>query len=369
MTISLVRLHAQIFKELLSVLRDPRSRFVLIAPPLMQLLIFSFAATLDVNRADLAVLNRDGGPVAHEFVSQLAAASFVNEIRYLHSAPEAQAMLDKREVLAVIDIPQSFSSDHAGSRSPAIQLIVDGRRPNAGQIVQGYLTELAIRVNATVESRSIDADPVAVRHWFNPNLTYRWFIVPSLSGILSTFIALLVTSLSIARERELGTFDQLLVSPSTTIEIIIAKTVPALAIGTALGLVMISAAIVVFAVPFHGSFLVLLLSLMLFILSMVGIGLMISSVCSTQQQAILGTFAIGVPTVLLSGFATPVENMPVALQWIAQAIPLKHYLVIVQGSFMKALPVGDVFANAWPMALIAATTLSAATLLVRSKLQ
>jgi ABC-2 type transport system permease protein len=210
---------------------------------------------------------------------------------------------------------------------------------------------------------------VAVRHWFNPNLTYRWFIVPSLAGILATFITLLVTALSIARERELGTFDQLLVSPCTPGEIIVAKMVPALLIGTVLAGVMVTAGILAFRVPFTGSLPLLLLSLIVFILSIVGIGLMISSVCATQQQAILGTFAVGVPTVLMSGFATPVENMPVVLQWAAEAIPLKHFLVIVQGSFMKGLPPAEVLANAWPMALIAVVTLGVATVFVRSRLQ
>jgi ABC-2 type transport system permease protein len=183
------------------------------------------------------------------------------------------------------------------------------------------------------------------------------------------FVTLLVTSLSIARERELGTFDQLLVSPCTTTEIIVAKIVPALLIGTALGLFMATAGIFGFRIPFTGSFPLLLASLLLFIVSIVGIGLMISSVCSTQQQAILGTFTVGVPAVLMSGFATPVENMPRVLQWLAQAIPLKHYLIILQGSFLKALPPSEIFAHAWPMAVIAVVTLSAATFFVRGKLQ
>ncbi|MFP5511460.1 MAG: ABC transporter permease, partial [Alphaproteobacteria bacterium] len=167
---------------------------------------------------------------------------------------------------------------------------------------------------------------------------YRWFIVPGLTGILALFSSLLITSLSIARERELGTFDQLLVSPTSTPEIIISKSLPALAIGTGLGLFMISAGVFLFGIPFTGSFALLLASLVLFIASVVGIGLMISAVSMTQQQAILGAFAIGVPAVLMSGFATPVENMPVVLQWLAQAIPLTHFLIIVEGSFLKAMP-------------------------------
>jgi ABC-2 type transport system permease protein len=208
-----------------------------------------------------------------------------------------------------------------------------------------------------------------VRYWFNPNLRYRWFVVPALAGILAMFGALIVTALSIARERELGTFDQLLVSPAKPLEIIVGKTVPALVIGSALGTLMIGAGALVFRVPFTGSFVMLWLLMVLFILSVVGIGLMISSVCQTQQQAVLGTFAIAVPTILMSGFATPVENMPYALQLLSHADPLKHFLIIIQGSFLKAPPLSVLWANAWPLAAIAAVTLTAAALFVRGRLQ
>jgi len=208
-----------------------------------------------------------------------------------------------------------------------------------------------------------------VRHWFNPNLVYRWFIVHGLAGILALFSSLMITSLSIARERELGTFDQLLVSPSSTPEIIISKSLPALAIGTVLGLLMIASGVWLFQIPFTGSFWSLLASLALFILSVVGIGLMISAVSATQQQAILGAFAVGVPAVLMSGFATPVENMPVLLQWLAQAIPLTHFLIIVEGSFLKAMTFRDIFASLWPLAVIALVTLTMATVFVRGRLQ
>jgi ABC-2 type transport system permease protein len=210
---------------------------------------------------------------------------------------------------------------------------------------------------------------VAVRNWFNPNLVYQWFIVPGLAGILAFFSALMLTALSIARERELGTFDQLLVSPASTLEIIVSKSLPALAIGTVLALLMVGAGAVLFGIPFAGSFWLLLAGLVLFILSVVGIGLMVSAVSATQQQAILGAFAIGVPAVLMSGFATPVENMPVALQWLAQAIPLTHFLEIVHGSVLRATPAADLLASLWPLALIALVTLSMAVVFVRGRLQ
>ena len=302
-------------------------------------------------------------------MARVGAADFVSELRTVHSPDELRGLIDRRKVIAAIDIGPEFSRDIAAGNTGAAQVIVDGRRSNAGQIAVGYLNTIAADVGADARRTTRNASPVVVRHWFNPNLIYRWFVVPALSGILVFFSALMITALSIARERELGTFDQLLVSPTTTLEIIVAKTMPALAIGAVLGLMMIAAAAFAFGVPFEGSFWLLLPSLLLFILSVVGIGLMISSVSATQQQAILGAFAIGVPAVLMSGFATPVENMPTVLQWMAQAIPLKHFLVIVEGTFLKAMPASDIIANTWPLAVIALVTLTLATIFVRSRLE
>jgi len=366
---ALSRLRAQFIKEVLSILRDPRSRMVVFVPPLLQLLVFAFAATLEVRNVDIAVHNQDAGRWSHELMTRLDSAEFVREVRLVASNQELRALIDQGKVIAALDIPADFSRAIAAGDSGHVQVLVDGRRSNSGQITVGYLSTIAADVGAEVRLEAAPPVPVVVRNWFNPNLIYRWFIVPGLSGILALFSALLITSLSIARERELGTFDQLLVSPTSTPEIIISKSVPALVIGTALGLMMIAAATVLFRIPFSGSFSLLLVSLVLFIFSVVGIGLMISAVSATQQQAILGAFAIGVPAVLMSGFATPVENMPTLLQWLAQAIPLTHFLIIVQGSFLKALPLSDILASLWPLAIIALVSLTMATVFVRGRLQ
>ena len=369
-TFDFTRLRAQFIKEALSILRDPRSRMVVFVPPLLQLLVFAFAATLEVRNVDIAVHDQDAGRWSHELVTRLDSAQFINEVHHVTSSQELRGLIDRGKVIAALDIPVDFSRAIAAGRSGEVQVLVDGRRSNSGQITVGYLSSIAADVGAEVSSDAVPSAPVVVvRNWFNPNLTYRWFIVPGLSGILALFSALLITSLSIARERELGTFDQLLVSPTSTPEIIISKSLPALAIGTGLGLLMMGAAVGLFRIPFSGSFWLLLASLVLFILSVVGIGLMISAISATQQQAILGAFSIGVPAVLMSGFATPVENMPTLLQWLAQGIPLTHFLIIVEGSFLKAMSPGDILASLWPLALIALVSLTMATVFVRGRLQ
>ena len=363
------RLRAQIVKELLSILRDPKSRYLLVVPPILQLLIFSFAATLELQHVEIGLYNRDAGRWGYELAARVGASRFVRRVVPARDENAVRDLIDRREVLAVLVIPETLSRDIAAHRPASVQVILDGRRANGGQVLLGYLNAIAGDLGIEGSSRGGGRELAAVRHWFNPNLDYQWFIVPSLGGVLVMFITLAVTALSIARERELGTFDQLLVSPCTPMEIIIAKIVPAMLLGLIMEGVMGAAAILPYGIPFTGSYWLLGASLLLFTLSIVGIGLMISSICETQQQAILGTFAIGVPAVLMSGFATPVENMPQFLQWLAEGIPLKHYLIIVQGSFLKAMPAEEVFRHAWPMAIIALVTLTVATVFVRGKLQ
>jgi len=364
------RLRAQIIKEFLSILRDPRARAVLLGPPMMQLMIFSFAATLEVKNASIAVYNRDGGVWSQELVARVAASAFVGQILPVYDSTQLRDTVDRRNALLAIDIPETFSRDVAEGRSADLQVIVDGRRANSGQMALSYLDSVTAHLGPPIRLLNAnDNELVSVRHWFNPNLIYQWFIVPGLAVQLAMISALIITALSIARERELGTFDQLMVSPTTPVEIIVAKVVPALVIGTFLGLLMVGAGVMIFRVPFTGSLVCLVLAMLTFILSIVGIGLMISAVCATQQQAFIGSFAATVPIILMSGFTTPVENMPTALQWIAEAIPLKHALTIVHGTFLKAWPPSYVATEMLPLALIALVTLTVATGLVRSRLQ
>ena len=272
----------------------------------------------------------------------------------------------------VIHIDEQFSRNLRAGNQADVQLILDGRKSNTSQIVQGYAAEVidqynhdyAVRVD--IPQQKTEVFP---RYWFNPNLLYYWFNVPNLSGILTMLIALTVTGLSIARERELGTFDQLLVSPLQPFEILVGKTVPGIVIGLIEGSIIVFAAIWVFQIPFTGSFLLLYFSMFVFVLSIIGVGLFISSLCNTQQQAILGVFVFMVPSVALSGYATPIENMPVWLQDATVINPLRYYLIIAKGVFLKDMPANIVFENIWPMALIAMCNLTGAAWFFRRRLE
>jgi ABC-2 type transport system permease protein len=238
--------------------------------------------------------------------------------------------------------------------------VLDGRRSNAAQIVSGYITQLTARYSRELgreRTATLPAPVIAERNWFNENLLYIWFTVPCLVGIISMIMAMVVTALSVARERELGTFDQLLVSPLRPFEILAGKTVPAIIIGVSEGLAIFTVGVFIFDVPFTGSFLLLLFTLLLFILSVVGIGLFISALVKTQQQGILGAFIILVPAVCLSGYASPVENMPEWLQIATWLNPLKHALITFKGLFLKDMGFWDVWENTRPLLIIGSVSL------------
>jgi ABC-2 type transport system permease protein len=341
-------------------------------PPLIQLLIFTFAATLDVKNVSMGVLNLDSGEKGFELVERFRGSPTFTHITYLQSEKEIGYFIDAQKGLMVLYIDAAFSRNVDAKKEATVELILDGRKSNTAQIVMGYVNTIISSFSkeiAGLEDSPIENIALVPRNWFNPNLLYYWFNIPSFVALLSMITSLTISSISVARERELGTFDQLLVSPLVPREILIGKIIPGIIVGFLEGLLIWFIGSFVFQVPFTGSFLLFCLSLIVFITSICGIGLFISSISSTQQQAMLGTFVFLVPSILLSGFATPVENIPSWLQWVSYGIPLKYMLVISRGLFLKAMPFSDVFSNLWPMALIACLTCPGAALYFRRKIQ
>lgn len=364
------RLSALIVKELLAVLRDPKGRVILILPPIVQLVVFSYAATLEVRNVDVMVLNNDAGRWGHEIVQHIEGAPTFRSIAHAASPHELREAIDRQAVIAAIRIGPTFSRDVEAVRPADVQIILDGRRSNAAQIVGGYLNQIVNAVAAETpagQRAAPGAISVVPRNWFNPNLDFQWFMVPNLVAAIALLIGLIVTALSIARERELGTFDQLMVSPLRTHEILIGKLTPPMLIGLFHITVYILAAVFIFGVPLRGSLFLLYGSALFFLASVVGLGLFISALSMTQQQAILGAFLFMVPAMLLSGFATPIENMPEWLQPITLINPLRYFLVIVRGVFLKDIPIAEVASQTVPLALIAVATLSSAAWLFRRR--
>lgn len=364
------RVRAMIIKELWAILRDPKARIVLIVPPLLQLVVFAFATTLEVKNMDIGVLDRDGGRWSVELVSRLAGSPNVHGIVPLRSVEDLHEAIDNQRVIGAISIDQRFSADIAAGRPATVLAVFDGRRSNASQIVAGYLGQITQELGASVraERRQASSQTIAT-HWFNPNLDYLWFTMPGLIVIIGSISGLAVTGQSVARERELGTFEQLMVSPLRVHEILIGKMVPPLLIGLANATVFTLLIPTVFGVPLTGSIPLFYVALVFYLLALIGVGMLISSLAQTQQQAFLGMFLVSVPSILLSGYASPVDNMPGWLRIIAEANPPTHFLVISEGVFLKAMPAADILANTWPLMVIAAVTLTASSLLFRSRME
>lgn len=365
------RLRALIIKELLAVLRDPRSRFILFGPPLMQLIIFSSAATLDVRNIDLAVINYDNGYYSQEILQRIAVSkpTFGN-IYVCYDRNELYKLVNEQKVLAAIEFQSDFSTRIKRGEKATVFIVTDGRKANAGQITTGYLNEIVQDVSSeiTLKPGAGQNDfTLITRNWFNPNLNFTWFIVPNLVASIALLVGMIVTALSIARERELGTFDQLMVSPLTNHEILIGKAIPPVLIGFIQLTFFVLCALFIFHVPLRGPIIYLFFSAFFFLLSVVGIGLFISALTQTQQQAILGAFMFLAPAMLLSGFATPIENMPEWLQPITIINPLRYFMVIVRGVFLKDISFYETLEQTWPMMIIAAVTLFASATLFRKK--
>jgi len=362
-----------VYKELLAVLRDTKVRIAILVPPLFQLFIFTFAATLDVKDVPIGILNRDSGEQGFELVERFyGSKTFNKKITFLKSVEQIAPFLDNQKGIMVVSIDEQFSRNLDAGKPSTVQLICDGRKTNTAQILAGYAGELINRYNndytATV-GRVVQKVDLIPRTWFNPNRIYFWYNIPCLVAILAMLTCLVVTTQSVARERELGTFDQLLVSPLIPVQIVIGKIIPGILVGLFEGALMLTVGTLVLGVPFTGSLFLYFLSLFVFVSSMSGVGLFISSICSTQQQAMLGTFIFMLPTVLLSGFATPVENMPTWLQPVTNLINLKFMLIISKGLFLKALPARIVFENLWPILLIGVFNVVGAGLFFRRRIQ
>ncbi|WP_404333612.1 ABC transporter permease [Sphingomonas sp. MMS12-HWE2-04] len=363
------RLLAMIVKELWAVLRDPKSRIVLFVPPLMQLFIFTFATTLDVKNVDVGLLDRSSGVHSTEFVQRIAGSPNFRRIVVFTSAAEMRAAVDNQKVIAAIVIDEDFDRKLAAHRPATVGLILDGRRSNAAQIVAGYLTQIAGSIGADLAQSRDAPQGSVVTNWYNPSLDFIWFTLPSLVAIITSVAGLAITSQSVARERELGTFDQLMVSPLRVHEILIGKMVPPFLIGMINGSVYLVVAPLIFGVPFTGSYLLFFLSLATYLLALIGLGMLVSSASQTQQQAFLGVFLVTTPLILLSGYASPIDNMPGWLQVVTYLDPARYFLVIVQGLFLKAMPAGAVFHQLWPLVLIACATLSASAWLFRARME
>jgi ABC-2 type transport system permease protein len=353
-----IRLYGLIVKELRMVIGDKQSLRLLIMPVLLQLLLFPFAATMEVRNNTIGVYDQDGGATARELVQRISRTPAFARVMRIESEAQLRDAIDRQQALLVVRLPPHLSESVARGQPEAIQVIYDGRRSSSGGVAISYLQ--TVFGGIPIGQSDASATFLAVRHWYNPNLEFFRAIVPSLVAMITTLSALVVTAMSVAREREQGTLDQLLVSPLTPPMIFIGKAVPALIVAAFQAGIIITGGVFGYGIAFRGSLLVLYGGLVAYVAALIGVGLLISSVCSTQQQAFLGVFLFMMPAILLSGYVTPVDNMPSWLQTLTWANPVRHFVQIAKSVFLKASVFSDFAANVRALLLIALATTSLA---------
>jgi drug efflux transport system permease protein len=342
--IAVARVRQLLLKEFRQMLRDPRAKRLLFIAPIMQLLIFGYAATTDVRNVATYVVDFDRTADSRQLVDALTASGYFRVIGSGERPAGLVSALDHGDALLGVEIPHDFAADIAAGRQASVQLLVDGSKANTANVALGYATRIVARFGlargAEIAARAGTARRAAgvdfrTRAWYNPDLASRVYNVPAVMGTIVMLMSLMLTSLAVVREREIGTLEQLMVSPLTPTELIIGKTLPAVAVAFMDMVLVTTVALLWFGIPFRGSVLVLAVASVFYIICGLGVGLLLSTVSSTQQEAFMSMFFFFFPALILSGFMFPVENMPLAIQYVTLLDPIRHFLVIVRGVFLR----------------------------------
>jgi len=341
------RLKHMLIKEFIQVFRDPRMRAVIFVVPVMQLLVFGYAVSTDVKHVTSAVFDLDHSVTSRELVSRFVESGYFDVVEHVTSEARARALLDRGEVRVVLHMDKGFEEDLRAGRTAQLQMLVDGTDSNTAGIVLGYSAKITGQFSQEVlnaqlrrllgSTRQPGQVELRTRAWFNENLESRNFYVPGVVAMIVTLVTLLLTSMAVVREKEIGTMEQIMVTPITPAEFILGKTLPFALFSFVDVIIVALVGVLWFEVPIRGSLGLLLFATALYLLTTLGIGLLISTVSQTQQQAMMTTFFFFMPAVLLSGFMFPIANMPRVVQWLTYLNPFRYFLVIIRGIFLKGV--------------------------------
>jgi ABC-2 type transport system permease protein len=369
-----------LIKEFIQLWRDKWGRFRLIVPPLIQLLLFGYAATFEVYHVSTAVLDLDRTQESRELIARFTSSNRLNIVKRAQTQEEIDAVIDRSDAAVALVIHASFANLLRKGQGAPLQVLVDGTNSNtalialgyintiAGQFSQDYVTDLAERTQGTKGMKQVQV-MIAQRPWFNPDFNGRWFFVPGVIATITLVMVVNLTAFAVVREREVGTLEQIMVSPIRPAEFILGKTVPFFVVGLGIvGLVTI-VGIFWFQIPFVGNPLVFAFGAMLYLLSLLALGLLISTLCSTQQQAFATNFFVINPLFTLSGFSFPISSMPDVLQWLTYLNPLRYFLIVIRGTFLKGIGVGILWPDLLAMAIIAACLLAVSILRFQKSLE
>ncbi len=341
------RIWRMVVKEFIQVFQDRRTRGVIFGTPVIQLIVFGYAVTTDVRNISLGVQDRDRTVLSRELTDRFVRSGYFDFTRLIWEERELEHLLDKGELQAVLRIPEGFQGKVDSGRSAEIQIIVDGSDSNTASIVLQYAQRIVssfsqeLLLDRFERSRGAMRFPGQVslesRAWFNENLESRNFFVPGVIATIVTIVTLMLTSMAVVREKEVGTMEQLIVTPITPWEFILGKTLPFAIISMVDVVLVTTVGVLWFQVPIRGNLLLLLVSTAVYLLTALGVGLFISTASRTQQQAMMSTFFFFMPAILLSGLMFPIQNMPESIQWLTYLNPMRYYLVIIRGIFLKGV--------------------------------
>ena len=358
------RIRVILRKEFLQALREPRMRVLLFVPPMIQLLVFGFAVNLDVDHARIAWADQDRTPESRDLRNRFTGSGRFDIVAEPASEEAVQRVLDHGEAQAVVRVFHGFARDIARGHSTDVQVLVDGTNSNTASLISSYAGEIIASYSGDVMAgqqriRVLTRSPNAAvgaavpqviartRVWFNPDLYSRNYFVPGVIANIIMLVTLMLTALAIVREKEIGTMEQLMVTPVRPLELMLGKTLPFAIVGLFDVALVTVAALLIFRIPLHGSFVLLLGCAVLYLMTTLGAGLFLSTISHTQQQAMMMSFFFSTPAFMLSGFAFPIRNMPQAVQWLTYLNPVRYFIEIVRGIFLKGAGVSVL----WPQML------------------
>jgi len=342
------RLKQMLIKELIQVLRDKRTRFILIVPPIVQMLVFGYAATFEIHNVSTVVLDQDHSQESRDLVSRFTSSPYFNVQRQLTDSRQIRDLIDRGDAAVGLEIDAGFAQKLRKGETAPVQVIVDATNSNTALIASAYITQIALgfaqgyqtdRINRIAPQMAEQMPSVSLeqRPWYNPNLSSRWFFVPGVIGSLTTILVITLTSFAVVREREIGTLEQIMVTPIRPVEFILGKTLPFFLIGLFDVSLIALVGTLWFQVPFRGHIFVLFTGAVLFLICMLGVGLLISTVSSTQQQAMVTSFFFIMPAITFSGFGFPIATMPQWLQYFTYLSPLRYFLVVLRATYLKGV--------------------------------
>ncbi|AZS50112.1 ABC transporter permease [Entomomonas moraniae] len=353
-------------KEFIAIIKDRITRAILIIPIVIQTLLFGYAATYDLNSIPYAVMDESHSQNAANLIARIEGNHLFQRIASLTNTNQIKPLIDNQKVLLVVHIDQRFEKQIQSGKEAPIQIILDARNSNTAGIAASYISQIITSYNQTLTNRP--PINIEVRAWYNPNLESRWHIMPAMIATLSFLQTIIFTALSISKEREQGTFDQLLVTPLTPIQLMLGKAIPPILIGLLQAGIVNLMVVYWFRIPMIGSYWLLYSGLLLSTIACVGIGLSISALSNNMQQSALYTFIFVMPAILLSGLATPIANMPNLLQQLTLLNPLRYSIDFVRRVYLENTSLSEISYDLYPQIVIAFITLPIATVLFRKKL-